>query len=137
MTFLLKSLNFESLSIRTSKVKPETFVELLELIDEGNISERLAKELIKDYTVSGKSPRLIVKEKNLGLLGGEELKNMIKFVINENPKAVIDYHSGRTKAVDYLLGQVLRRIQARARPEVVKRLITEYLESKRHASVAQ
>ncbi|MHA2393761.1 MAG: Asp-tRNA(Asn)/Glu-tRNA(Gln) amidotransferase subunit GatB [Promethearchaeota archaeon] len=137
VTFLLKSLNFESLSIRTSKVKPETFVELLELIDEGKISERLAKELIKDYTVSGKSPRLIVKEKNLGLLRGEELKNMIKSVINENPKAVIDYHSGRTKAVDYLLGQVLRRIQARARPEVVKRLITEYLESKRHASVAQ
>ena len=127
VTFLLKSLNYEDLTVRRSSVKPETFVELLELIDEGVITERLAKELIKDYTVSGKSPRLIVKEKNLGLLGVDRLREAVAEIVSENPKAVEDYRSGNEKAVEYLLGQVLRRVRARGNPNQVRTLILEVL----------
>ena len=127
VTFLLKSLNYEGLTVRRSSVKPKTFVELLELIDEGVITERLAKELIKDYTVSGKSPRLIVEEKNLGLLSVDRLREVVTEVVSENPKAVEDYLSGNEKAVEYLLGQVLRRVRARGNPNQVRTLILEVL----------
>jgi aspartyl-tRNA(Asn)/glutamyl-tRNA(Gln) amidotransferase subunit B len=128
VTFLLKSLNFEGMSLRESRVRPKTFVELLELIDEGTISERLARELIKDYVSTGESPRVLVKSKGLALMGRSELREAIGIVIAENPKAVEDYRAGKENALDFLLGQVLRRIKARAEPLKLKRLIKETLE---------
>jgi aspartyl-tRNA(Asn)/glutamyl-tRNA(Gln) amidotransferase subunit B len=130
VTYLLKSLNFEGLSLSESKVRPETFVELLELIDEGTISERLAKELIKEYTVTGESPRNIVKEKRLGIMPADELKDIIDEVIEDHPQAVDDYHGGTEKAVEFLIGQVLRRVRARAKPNIVRKFIMEKLDSR-------
>ena len=138
VTYLLKSLNYMGLSLRESGVKPETFVELLTLIDEGVISERTAKELIKDYAASGESPRRIVEEKGLALMDVDELRAVVGEVVSENPKAVEDYLGGTGKASEYLLGQVLRRVRARADPNTVRKIIMDMLDSKgEYASVAQ
>jgi aspartyl-tRNA(Asn)/glutamyl-tRNA(Gln) amidotransferase subunit B len=131
VTYLMKSLNYMGLSIRDSKVEPRTFVELLELIDEGVISERLAKELVKEYAETGESPRLLVEQKGLGLMGPKELGPVVEAVIAENPRAVEDYAAGRVKAVEFLLGQVLRRVQARAKPNQVRSLLVEELDKSR------
>ena len=127
VTYLLKSLNFEGMSLEESLVKPETFIELLVLIDEGTISERLAKELIKDYVKTGKSPREIFAEKNLTLLPVDELRIVVSEIVNENPKATEDYRSGKTKAAEYLIGQVLRCVRARASAGIVRELVLEAL----------
>jgi aspartyl-tRNA(Asn)/glutamyl-tRNA(Gln) amidotransferase subunit B len=113
-----------------SLVQPETFTELLVLIDEGIISERLAKELIKDYVKTGKSPRKLVEEKELSLLPVNELRHIVSQVITENPEAVEDYRSGRRKAAEYLIGQVLRRVRARASANTVRELVLEALKEK-------
>jgi aspartyl-tRNA(Asn)/glutamyl-tRNA(Gln) amidotransferase subunit B len=128
VTFLLKSLNYEGLRLKDTKVKPETFVEILELIDEGVITQRLARELIKEYVSTGESPRVIVRNKELAIAGSNELDNAVKEVIINNRKAVSDYKAGREKALDYLLGQVLRKIRARGNPVELKRLIREAIE---------
>ena len=130
VTYLLKSLNYEGMSLRESKLTPETFVELLELIDEGTISDRLAKELIKEYVKTGESPRKLVKEKNLGMLSEAALMTVVIDVVTEFPQAVEDYASGKTKAAEYLIGQVLRRIRARAAASDVRRLVLEELNRK-------
>jgi len=104
-------------------------VELLTLIDEGVISERTAKELIKDYAASGESPRRIVEEKGLALMGVDELRAVIGEVVSENPKAAEDYLGGTGKASEYLVGQVLRRVRARADPNTVRKIIMDMLES--------
>jgi aspartyl-tRNA(Asn)/glutamyl-tRNA(Gln) amidotransferase subunit B len=129
VTHLLKSLNYMGLSLRESGVRPETFVELLALIDERVISERTAKELIKDYAAGGKSPRLIVEEKGLALMDVDELRAVVGDVVSMNPKAVEDYLGGTGKASEYLVGQVLRHVRARADANVVRKIIVELLES--------
>jgi aspartyl-tRNA(Asn)/glutamyl-tRNA(Gln) amidotransferase subunit B len=118
------------MSLRESMVTPETFVEILDLIRDGTISERLAKELIKDYVKTGKSPRKIVEEKNLGLLGVDELREVVVSVVDEFPQAVEDYKGGKSKAAEYIIGQVLRRIRARAAANEVRRLVLEELDQK-------
>lgn len=127
VTYLLKSLNYEGMSLEESKVTPETFTELLTMMDDGTISERLAKELIKDYVKTGKSPRKLVEEENLALLPVDELQVVVGEVVSENPKAVDDYRSGKTKAAEYLIGQVLRRVRARAAANTVRELVLEAL----------
>jgi aspartyl-tRNA(Asn)/glutamyl-tRNA(Gln) amidotransferase subunit B len=68
-----------------------------------------------------------VEEKNLGLLGVDSLREVVVDVVSENPQAVDDYHAGTEKAVEYLLGQVLRRVRARGDPNKVRELIMEVL----------
>jgi len=129
VTFLLKSLNYEGLGLRESGVRPETFVELLELMDEGVVTERLGRELIKEYVATGESPRSLVERKGLASADKDELAEAVDAVLEENRKAVADYLSGRERALDYLLGQVLRVIRARGDPIEVKTLIKEVLDS--------
>jgi aspartyl-tRNA(Asn)/glutamyl-tRNA(Gln) amidotransferase subunit B len=129
VTFLLKSLNFEGVALHASKVEPETFVELLALIEEGTITERLARELIKEYVSTGESPRALVESRGLASAGRDELGEAVEQVLADNRKAVADYRAGRARALDFLLGQVLRRIRARGDPVEVKRLIRESLDS--------
>ena len=130
VTYLLKSLNYEGISLENSNIEPETFTELLELIDEGIISDRLAKELIKDYVKTGKSPRKLVIERNLALLSNDEIRLEVQKIIRKYPQAVEDYKLGKTKAIEYLIGQVLREIRARASVKTVRELVLEVLEKK-------
>jgi len=120
---LLKCLNWHGISIRESKVTPKTFVELLKLIDKGKVTERLAKELIKDYVDTGKSPKQIIKEKGLELISRDEVKKVIERVIKKNQQAWKDYKSGKKKALEFIIGQVLRETKAKADPKVVRELI--------------
>ncbi len=131
VTYLMKSLNYMGVDIRESRVEPRTFVELLELIDEGVISERLAKELVKEYVETGESPRVLVERRGLGLMGPEELRPVVATVVAEYPRAAEDYAQGRVKAMEYLIGQVLRRVKARAKPEQVRSLLLEELDKDR------
>jgi len=124
---LLKCLNYQDVTIRKSKVKPKTFVELLELIDKKEITERLAKEIIKEFVETGKSPKEVVKQKGLGKVGDKELQTVVKEVIKENKKAVDDYKSGNEKSIQFLVGQVLRKTKARADPNLVKEFIKKEL----------
>lgn len=125
-TDLLKSLNYQGIAIRESKVRPNTFIELLELIDSKAITERLAKEIIKEYVETGESPKSIVEKKGIKVISkSEELDKVVDEVIKENKKAVIDYKSGNEKAIEFLIGQVLRKTKMAADPKILKKLIEE------------
>ncbi|MEM7825349.1 MAG: Asp-tRNA(Asn)/Glu-tRNA(Gln) amidotransferase subunit GatB [Candidatus Aenigmatarchaeota archaeon] len=124
---LLKCLNYQGITIRESKVKPEGFVELLELIEKGKITERLGKEIIKEYVSTGKKPEQIIKEKKLIMIGKEEMEKTVREVLDENKKAVEDYKSGKEKALEFLVGCVLKKTEVRADPNEVKKLIKEFI----------
>lgn len=124
VTDLLKCLNWNNLRVKESKVKPKTFVELLKLIDKKEITEILAKEIIKEYVPTGKLPKEIVKEKELTTIKDkEEIEKVALEVIKENKKAVEDYKAGVKKALEFLVGQVLKKTRKRADPKLIRKVI--------------
>jgi len=121
---LLKNLNLNDLRIKQSKIEPKTFVELLEMIDSGKITGKLAKEIIKEYVKSGKSPSKIVKKKKIVLIEDTAgLEKIVKEVIAKNKKAFEDYRSGKKQALGFLIGEVMKRTKSAADPKLVKKLI--------------
>jgi len=119
-TQLLKCLNYNKQSIRSSKVTPGSFMELIGLMDEGVITERLGKEVIKEFVSTGTSPKKIVKKKKLGLIDEKELAKIVKKVLKANPE--IDLKKDK-KAINYLIGQVLKATKGQADPNKVRELI--------------
>ncbi|MEM0146949.1 MAG: Asp-tRNA(Asn)/Glu-tRNA(Gln) amidotransferase subunit GatB [Candidatus Micrarchaeaceae archaeon] len=118
---LLKCLHYNKISIEHSKVTPENYVAFLNLISKNIITERLAKELIKEFVASGKNPEELANAVNRK--GAAELEEVIKQVISENGKAFADFKNGNAKALQYLIGQVLVKTGNVADPKIIAKML--------------
>ncbi len=116
-TQLLKCLNYNKQSIRTSKVTPKSFMELINLMDEGVITERFGKELIKEFVNTGISPKELIKNKKI--ISEEEVIKAVNKVLKNNK---IDLKSN-PKAINHLIGLVLKETRGQADPKLVRKLI--------------
>lgn len=127
-------LNEEKLSVEESPVKPEQVAKLLELVDKGVISIRVAKEeVLPEMVKTGKPPKEIVEEKGLVQISDESaLKEIIKKVLASNEKAVKQYKEGnekqKQKAVKFLIGQVMKETRGKANPKLLNELIPQVLD---------
>jgi len=125
--YLLKSLNWRSERIKDSKIRPETFVELLEMIDKKEITERYAKELIKEYVDTGTSPRTLLKNNKIQLTQ-EEIKSIIKRTLEEDKAAAEQLRSGKSEALQFLIGKILSLTNKQVDPKQIKSMIMEEIE---------
>ncbi len=101
-------------------------VELLKLLDEGQINRPVAKELFPEMLKTGASPRKLVSSKNLGRISGREsLEPLVDKVLAENPEAVENFLQGKKKALAFLVGKVMAITRGRADPQEVSGLLRE------------
>ncbi|MEM4336382.1 MAG: Asp-tRNA(Asn)/Glu-tRNA(Gln) amidotransferase subunit GatB [Candidatus Woesearchaeota archaeon] len=111
----------------------EHFQEILELFSNKKITNIVARELlnkISDKTLykEAKSPLEYVKEKNLfAVVDYSEIEDVCKSVLKENEKAVEDYKKGEEKALNFIIGNVMRKTKGKANPEEVKKIIKKLL----------
>ena len=122
-------LNNSGANIEESPIKPDHLCELLDLMDEGKISVRMAKEIFEEMYTDAKKPSLIVKERGLLQINDEEqLKSMVLEIINANPKAVEDYKKGKSNAVGFLVGQLMKETKGQANPKTANGLVKSALD---------
>jgi len=117
---LMRYLNEKKIEIEDSPISPENLVVMLKLIDEGVISGKIAKDVFEKMFKSGKDALKIVTENGITQISNEdELIEIVDRVINENPKSIEDFNQGKEKALNYLVGQVMRYTRGRAKPDFV------------------
>lgn len=120
-----KNLDFKDINIR-----PEKLADMLDLIDKGIISGKIAKTVLNKMMETQKEPEDIIKELGLTQISSEEeIKKICRNIIQSNPEAVDNYKSGKTQALGFLVGQVMKETKGRAKPELVNKIIKEFLVS--------
>ncbi len=125
---LLGNLSEAGKEIESSPVSPKSLAELVKLIKENVLSSKLAKEVIKEMTATGKSPSQIVEEKGLRQVSDEgQIRSMIEEVLKENPKEVERLKAGEEKVFGFLVGQVMKKAKGKANPQLVNRILKEML----------
>jgi aspartyl-tRNA(Asn)/glutamyl-tRNA(Gln) amidotransferase subunit B len=78
---------------------------------------------------TGEDPADIVEKKGLKVVTDTDaIRSVIIQVISANPKSVEDYKSGKTKAMGFLVGQIMRETKGKAEPQTVNRLLQEELD---------
>ncbi len=108
------------------EIDPGLLVELLTLLDRGEINRPVAKELLAEMIQSGKSPQKVAREKGMERISGrEKLLPLVERVISENLDAVESYRQGKEKAVAFLVGRVMALSGGRADPGELNQLIKE------------
>ncbi len=109
--------------------QPEDMAELLKMIDEKLISGKLAKEVLEKAFQSGKPPRKVVEEEGLLQISDQsELEEIVDQVISDNPDSIESYRGGKTKALGFLVGQVMKATKGKANPQLVNELLIKKID---------
>jgi aspartyl-tRNA(Asn)/glutamyl-tRNA(Gln) amidotransferase subunit B len=125
---LLGLLNTADKSIDASPVSPENLGRLLQLIEEGVISGKIAKTIFDEMAVSGHAPGHIVKERGLVQVSDAgQVEIAVDKVMAENADEVQAYRAGKTKLLSFFVGQVMRETKGKANPQVVNEVLKSKL----------
>lgn len=129
LTEFLGLLNKEKIGLTKSKVTAENLAEMLLIAEKGEISGKIAKDVFQEMFKTGKSASEIVKAKGIKMISIEEIEKVIDKIIKDNPKSVGDYKKGKTAALGFLVGQVMKLTSGQADPKVVNELLKKKLGS--------
>ncbi len=126
---VLRRINDEEIEIEDLKFKPKDLAKLLELINEGKISNNIGKKVLRTMFETGDSPEEIVKKEGLIQISDEdELEKIVKKVLSANEQSIIDYRNGKDRALGYLVGQVMKATRGKANPQMVNQIIRDIIE---------
>jgi aspartyl-tRNA(Asn)/glutamyl-tRNA(Gln) amidotransferase subunit B len=122
-------LNEREAEMEAFPVPPERLAELAMLVERGTITGQVAKKVFEEMAATGEAADAIVERAGLAQISAaDELRGLVRKVIEANPKAVADYRAGKEAAVKFLIGQVMRETRGRANPQLVHELLTEELQ---------
>jgi aspartyl-tRNA(Asn)/glutamyl-tRNA(Gln) amidotransferase subunit B len=128
--YVQRELKERRLEIRDFPVGPDTLVELIRLVETGQVSMPVAKEVFAEMVETGKKAPQIVQERGLLQISDRtRLEHTIQEVLAENPAALADYKRGKKTALTFLVGQIMRKTKGKANPQMVNELLKLRLEN--------
>lgn len=127
-------LNETNRDVGSVKITPQAFVELLDLVSDGTLSNNMAKSVFEQMFDNGKAPTQIAEEQGLMQISDTDaLGSAVDEAIEANPKAVSEYLDGKEQAIRFLVGQVMRITKGSANPQLATQLLKERLEAVRQS----
>ena len=125
---LFGALNKLGKTIAESPVTAEALGELIDLIVDGTLSGRLAKDVFTDMVASGRRARAIVDEKGLRqMTDSGAIEAAIDAVLAREPDKIAEYRAGKEKLLAFFVGQVMKATQGKANPALVNELLKKKL----------
>ena len=122
-------LNESRREITDSPVSPDDLGDLIDLVADGTLSGRLAKEVFDAMFESGRPPGEIVEERGLEQVSDRgEIEALVDTVVGENADKVEEYRAGKEKLFGFFVGQVMKASQGKANPKVVNDVLRRKLD---------
>jgi aspartyl-tRNA(Asn)/glutamyl-tRNA(Gln) amidotransferase subunit B len=110
-------------------VAPVRFARLLQLVEKGAISASVAKDVFEKMFASGRSADEIVQADGLTQIDDEsQIAGPVADVLAKNADAAAQYRAGKTSALGFLVGQVMKATGGKANPRRVNELLKKALE---------
>jgi len=110
------------------KFTPNAIPELLELVDSGKISSKIAQEVFAEMFSTGESPSAIVQKKGLAQVSDTAaIEQLCIQAIEANPGPAADYRAGKLAALNFLKGQVMKLSKGKANPALVGEILERLL----------
>jgi aspartyl-tRNA(Asn)/glutamyl-tRNA(Gln) amidotransferase subunit B len=113
--------------ISESPIPAKHLGQLVALIAKGELTGKLAKEVLPKMFETGEAPSVIVEREGLKLITDTgALEKIVEDVIAANPKRVEQFRGGKATVIGFLVGQVMKASRGQANPATA----TELLKSK-------
>ena len=127
-TELLGRLNADKKAIADSPLQPAKLAELVALIESGQISGKMGKDVFDQAYKTGKTPKEIVAESGLSQISDEgQLSVWAQEAITASPKIAEDFRKGNERAIGALVGAVMKKSKGKANPAVLNEVLRKLL----------
>ncbi len=112
------------------KFAPTALVELVELVDSGKISSKIAQDVFGEMFISGGSPASIVERRGLAQVSDTgAIESFCDQAIAANPGPAADFRAGKVAALNFLKGQVMKLSKGKANPALAGEILEHKLRS--------
>jgi aspartyl-tRNA(Asn)/glutamyl-tRNA(Gln) amidotransferase subunit B len=118
----------DSQDLANCPVTPPQLAELINLIEDGVVSNNVAKELFPEMFTTGKSAKALVEEKGLEMKSdGDEIETLCAQAISDDPDAAEKFRGGKEGAINALKGSVMKATRGQANPKIVDEVLRRLL----------
>ena len=125
---LMRIMNENKVDIRNVGIPAESLASLIQFLQKGSISGKIAKTVFEEMVQSGKDPATIIEVRGLKQVSDEgALRGLLETLLNNNPKQVEQYRAGKTQIKGFFVGQVMKETKGQANPKIVNKLLEELL----------
>ena len=125
---LMRIMNENKADIRNVGIPAGSLASLIQFLQEGSISGKIAKTVFEEMVQSGKDPAIIIEVRGLKQVSDEgALRSLLETLLNNNPKQVEQYRAGKTQIKGFFVGQVMKETKGQANPQIVNQLLEELL----------
>ena len=126
---ILSYLNSNEQSIKDFYITPEMLKDIIDLIDSKTISSKQGKDVFYKCLEEKKNPKQVVKDEGMMQITDEnEIHDIVMQVLSENEEQAKTYDSQNPKALDYFVGQIMKKTRGKANPTIASSLMKNELE---------
>jgi aspartyl-tRNA(Asn)/glutamyl-tRNA(Gln) amidotransferase subunit B len=119
------------LDIGDYRVTPAHLSALIDLVESNAITAAGAKQALERMFETGEEPAAVVDALNLRTIeAADELRAVADEVVAANSKALADYRSGKSEALQFLVGQFMRQTRGRANPAQARELLLKSIDGR-------
>ena len=106
----------------------DQLAEMVVIIDNGEISTKIGKQVIEELFENPRSPKKIVEEKGWIQISDEgAIKQVVLKVLESNPQSITDYKAGKDRALGFLVGQAMKETKGKANPQMLNKMFLNEL----------
>ncbi|MBF0521808.1 MAG: Asp-tRNA(Asn)/Glu-tRNA(Gln) amidotransferase subunit GatB [Candidatus Omnitrophica bacterium] len=121
---VLQELNAKKVPITELKLSPKNLTTLIQKVEEGVVSNLVGKDILKNILETGQDAGDIIQSQGLAQVSDDgALLKIVDELIKENEKVVGQIKAGEEKAIGFLVGQGMKKMQGKANPKKITELL--------------
>lgn len=123
---VLAYLNKQQKELQDVALTPAGLSKMIQLIEKGTISSKIAKKVFNELIEKGGDPEEIVKAKGLVQISDEgTLRKVVTEILDNNEQSIEDFKNGKDRAIGFLVGQIMKATKGQANPPLVNKILLE------------
>ncbi|MDD1367182.1 Asp-tRNA(Asn)/Glu-tRNA(Gln) amidotransferase subunit GatB, partial [Bacillus sp. MHSD17] len=120
---VLAYLNKQQKELKDVALTPAGLSKMVQLIEKGTISSKIAKKVFNELIEKGGDPEEIVKAKGLVQISDEgTLRKVVTEILDNNEQSIEDFKNGKDRAIGFLVGQIMKATKGQANPPLVNKI---------------
>ena len=128
LTEIMAIINKENIEINDLDIAPQSLAQLVERLDDGTISSKIAKDILNQLKEGNFSVDDLIEDQGLQQITDEDqIKSVVLEVIEENHEQKKQYLSGKEQVLGFLIGKVMQKTKGKANPKLVNDLMKKEL----------
>ena len=123
---VLAYLNKQQKELKDVALTPAGLSKMVQLIEKGTISSKIAKKVFNELIEKGGDPEEIVKAKGLVQISDEgTLRKVVTEILDNNEQSIEDFKNGKDRAIGFLVGQIMKATKGQANPPLVNKILLD------------